>query len=40
MSKDDEPLLNIEEPYYALESTDVPIVSHNTPVDTFDHLVL
>ena len=33
MSKDDEPLLDIEEPYYVLESPDVLIVPHNTPVD-------
>ena len=33
MTKDDEPLLDIEEPYYALESPDVLIVPHNTPVD-------
>lgn len=33
MSKDDEPLLDIEEPYYALNSPDVLIVPHNTPID-------
>lgn len=44
MSKDDEPLLDIEEPYYVLESPDVLIV--DTPIDrppspySIDHLVL
>jgi hypothetical protein len=33
MSKDDEPLLDIEEPYYVLESPDVLIVPPNTPID-------
>lgn len=33
MTKDDEPLLDIEEPYYALDSPDVLIVPPNTPVD-------
>jgi hypothetical protein len=49
MSKDDEPLLDIEEPYYVLESPDVLVVPHNTPIDrtpidrspySIDHLVL
>ena len=46
MSKDDEPLLDIEEPYYTLDSSDVLTVPHNTPIDrppspySIDHLVL
>ena len=32
-AKDEQPLLNIEEPYYILDSPDVLIVSNNTPAN-------
>ncbi len=43
ITKDEQPLLDIEEPYYVLDSPDVLIVSHNTPINRspspylFDH---